>query len=172
MRRKFIRIASLAAVLAATSAGAMTVARELTLDETVRGADRIVHATVTNVRTGRDASGLAATWVTFDVDKAVKGESGRRLTIKQFGNSDASSTTPIGRIPDLPMYSVGEEVVVFLRRESARGFTSPVGLETGIYHVRTEHGRRIAGRGADRSGIDLDELLADISDRVARQRVP
>ncbi len=172
MKRRIISIVSLAAVLAATSVGAMTVTRQLSLDDTVRSADRIVHATVTSIRTGKDASGLAATWVTFDVEKAVKGDGGRRLTIKQFGNSDASSTTPIGRIPDLPTYSVGEELVVFLRRDSGRGFTSPVGLEGGVYRVRAEHGRRIANRSMDRSAVDLEALLADISERVARQRTP
>lgn len=112
---------------------------------------------------------MPATWITFDVARTLKGSGDRRVSIKQFGNCDANSASAVGRVPDVPRYSSGEEVVVFLRRASGRGFTSPVGFEDGVYRVGSEEGRRVARNGAGSTSTDLDRLLDRVADLVARQ---
>jgi len=63
--------------------------------------------------------------VTFDVARTLKGRHVARVTIKQFGRSDVA----LGRIPGMPTYAPGEEIVVFLRAESRAG-SRPSGWKT------------------------------------------
>jgi len=136
----------------------------LSLDQVAREADRIVYATVVEVHSDRDESGFPATWVTFDVARTVKGPDTPTLTIKQYGVATPLADGTITRIAGLSRYAVGDEVVLFLRRNSRLGFTSPVGLGQGSYRVR-----RAAGRGTVRSDLpgsgprDLDEFLSEVT---------
>src|SRR5262249_54095772 len=111
MRDATLHIAVVAAALAFLSVqpvGAPMVAR-VPLDGIVRKADRIVHATVVDVQTGRDGSGLPATWVTLDVARALKGGVGSRITIKQYGAGTPLPDGTVTRVAGLPRYTVGEE---------------------------------------------------------------
>jgi hypothetical protein len=130
-----------ALLLAAAPAGAMDVL-SLTVDDVTDRAGTIVHGTIVETAPGRDADGVAATWVTVDVADCVKGGAGRRLTFKQLGAAEPLADGSLFRVPGLPRYRTGEEVVLFLHEPSARGFTSPVGLGQGVMRVET--------RGADR----------------------
>jgi hypothetical protein len=121
--------------------------RPITLAELARQATTIVHGTVEDVSAGRDARGAPATWVTLAVKRAVKGGQGDRLTFKQFGSADPFPDGTIARIPGLPSYRVGDEVVLFLDAESSAGFTSPLGMGQGLYRVqRTQGGGRATVR--------------------------
>jgi hypothetical protein len=173
MTRGLVRNLAVAVLLvsAARPAGATTLLRSLTLAETTQAADRIVLATVSDVRVGTDGAGLPATWITLDVQRAVKGRHDARTTIKQLGDCDAASANTIQRIPDLPRYSVGEEVIVFLRRDSARGFTSPVGFGDGVFRVTAGGNRRSVGSGTHH-GEDVEQLLSKIAELVAAQARP
>jgi hypothetical protein len=134
-----------ALVLVASMAGpgrTMDVLR-LALDEVVDRAGAIVHGTVVDVAPGRDADGVAATWVTVEVAECVKGHAGGRLTFKQLGTSEPLADGALFRIPGLPRYRAGEELVLFLHEPSARGFTSPVGLGQGVVRVEAKSGERI-----------------------------
>jgi hypothetical protein len=73
------------------------------------------------------------TYVTFAVSQSLKGEVLQKLTIKQLGGRSGGGK--ILRIPGLPLYREGEEVVLFLHGTSGGGFTSPVGLGQGKYAV-------------------------------------
>ena len=84
------RVATLAAAVAlavAVPAGATSVVR-LPLARVAGGAARIVHATVVDVRAGRDDDGLPATWVTLDVVQTLKGRADGRVVFKQYGVTD------------------------------------------------------------------------------------
>jgi hypothetical protein len=64
----------------------------------------------------------------------------------------------------LPRYSIGEELVLFLRNESRRGFTSPVGLGQGAYHVTRHQGSaQVRSDLAPNSPRSLDEFIAEIA---------
>jgi len=152
-------IAAVAATLAVGAPGAAMMTRgPLPLVTIAYEAGRIVHGTVSDVRSGIDESGTPVTWVTFDVARTLKGPHAARVTIKQFGRSDIA----LGRIPGMPTYAPGEEVVVFLRPESRRGFTSPVGLDGGVYRVREEAGRRSARNGNGDTRPNVDAFLDDL----------
>jgi hypothetical protein len=162
-----ISFALLALLASASPAAATMTLGRLPLATVTAESGRIVHATVADVRSDVDESGAPATWVTFDVQRTLKGSAATRVTVKQFGRG----ANELGHLPGTPGYARGEEVVVFLRRESARGFTSPVGLADGVYRVTTRDGRRTA-RTADASGgdKDLDAFLAEVEGLVAAQR--
>lgn len=130
-----------ATLLVAVRAGAMDVL-PLTLEDVADRAGSIVHGTVVEVAPGRDADGLTATWVTVAVAECVKGGVGPRLTFKQLGATEPLGDGSLFRVPGLPRYRAGEEVVLFLHEPSARGFTSPVGLGQGVMRIEARHGER------------------------------
>jgi hypothetical protein len=149
----------------AAPARATTVLR-LPLALIAADAGRIVHGTVVDVREGRDETGLPATWVTLDVARTLKGPAIARTTIKQFGLSGPLPDGTVARVPGLPRYAVGDEVVLFLHPESGRGFTSPVGFGQGAYRVDRRRGRPTVASEAHRHGRegreDLDRFLDDV----------
>jgi hypothetical protein len=160
-----LRVVFVAAALTlafATGAPATMVAR-MALDGVTREAARIVHATVVDVHSGRDESGLPATWVTLDVVRSLKGPSTRRITVKQYGTAAPLADGTVTRVAGLPGYKVGEELVLFLRGESRLGFTSPVGFGQGKYRV-ARRGRRTRVRRElpDGGSQDLDEFLGQV----------
>ena len=152
------------AAVAVAPAGAMTLVRRLPLEEIATTAAHIVHARVVEVASGRDVSGVPATWITLEVDRPVKGAQPGRYVIKQIGAADPLPDGAVSAVAGLPRYRPGEEVVVFLRGESQRGFTSPVGMGQGVYRVRSVRGRRAVRSDAGDADQDLDEFL----DRVGR----
>jgi len=165
------RVATLAAAVAlavAVPAGATSVVR-LPLAGVAGAAARVVHATVVDVRAGRDDAGLPATWITLDVAQTLKGRADRQVVFKQYGVVDPLPDGTVARVPGLPRYTVGEEIVVFLHAESRRGFTSPVGLGQGVYRVERRGGhasvRDDGGTGGRR---DLDAFLGDVGGLVGR----
>jgi hypothetical protein len=71
------------------------------------------------------SDGYRGVQVTFEVDRAVKGARGDRLTIRLPGEG----------LVGLPRFEPGEQVVLFLYGESASGWSSPVGLGQGKFTV-------------------------------------
>jgi hypothetical protein len=105
------------------------------------------------------------TWVTLTVMRTLKGTHGSRVVIKQFGVMEPLPDGTVTALPDMPRYRVGDEVVLFLRPESAHGFTSPVGFADGVYRVDAAH--RVA-HAAGRAGQDIDSFLAHVATLVGR----
>jgi hypothetical protein len=170
----FRRLVFAAAVVvaAAAPARATMMIERMSLDRITREAGRIVHGTVTDVRSGRDESGLPATWVTLDVARTLKGHATTQLTFKQAGVTEPLPDGTLARIPGLPRYTVGEEVVLFLRGESAHGFTSPVGMGQGTFRVSRRAAvaevRTELGSEHDRGGkLSLDDFLSAVSTLAA-----
>jgi hypothetical protein len=154
-----------------TPAAATMLVRRMSLDEVTHAAACVVHASVIDVRSGRDDAGLPATWVTLDVVECLKGSAQGRISIKQYGVSEPLPDGTVAGIGLLPRYRTGEELVLFLSGESDRGFSSPVGLGQGVYRVQAEGGRRqvrsdVPGDG----GRDLDDLIGEVKRRAAVSR--
>lgn len=161
-------------VLWATAAPATTVLR-MPLARVAAESARIVHAEVVDVRSGRDADGLPATWVTLSVARTLKGAGRQRIVFKQYGVAEPLPDGAITRVAGLPHWQPGEEAVVFLRTESKRGFTSPVGLGQGVYHVRRVGGRArvlaaTPGAASAAAPEDLDEFLDKVEMLVGSGR--
>lgn len=141
MRRRLIG-SFLLWVSSAVPAAAMTVL-PLDLSAMTGAADRIFVGRVEDVATGRDASGLPATWTTFAVATTLKGTVGDHVTVKQLGTSLGADAATVLPHPALPRYRVGESVVLFVHPESPLGFTSPVGLGQGCFRVRQDGGAAV-----------------------------
>lgn len=159
--------AALVAVLVGTAgpAAAMDVL-PLALEQVVERAGEIVHGTVVEVAPGRDAGGLPATWVTVAVAECLKGGAAGRFTFKQAGTAEPLPDGALFRLPGLPRYRVGDELVLFLHAPSRRGFTSPVGLGQGVVHVEAGTGERVV---RSRRAAGRKEPLGPFLDRVRRQ---
>ena len=163
---RMIRLASgivwICVALATVPAAATTLMRRVPLELAAAEAARIVHATVVDVHSDRDEWGAPATWITLDVARTLKGAVPRHLTIKQFGTAAPLGDGVLTRIPGLPRYAVGEELVLFLRGDSARGFTSPVGFGQGVFRVVRRGGRRTVQGDLSRKEEDLTVFLARV----------
>ena len=162
--RRALGIAALATgiVVATTTLSHATSVQRLTLDQTVQRAERIVHATVGEMHSGRDQAGLPATWITLQIARTLKGAQRRQVTIKQYGVAEPLPDGSVARIAGLPRYTVGEEVVLFLHPDSRRGFTSPVGLGQGCYRINRAALRPRVRRDVGGGAADLDEFLSTV----------
>ncbi|MFN7927800.1 MAG: hypothetical protein U0Y68_07615 [Blastocatellia bacterium] len=108
--------------------------RSINLAEMISHAGRIVHGRVTEVREGTHPQhpDIAVTFIKLQVTEMIKGKAAREVSFMQYGSSSQQY------IADLPKYSVGEEIVLFLYPESKLGFTSPVGQGQGKFLVRDD----------------------------------
>ncbi|MBI4832656.1 MAG: hypothetical protein HY801_14110 [Candidatus Lindowbacteria bacterium] len=121
-------IAFLLCVILSSHAQALLI--EKPLDELVAESDSIIRGFVTETRSEWNPERtLIHTYVTVEVKEAIKGLPGRRSeTIKLPGGEVGD----IGlRVEDVPGFSVGEEVILFLRAEHPR----LTGLSQGKYTV-------------------------------------
>ncbi len=143
MRAALIATWAVLLLARAVPASAMTIL-PLDLPAMTGQAARIFVGRVERIESGRDASGVPATWTTFAVSERVKGPVGDTVTVKQLGTSFGSADGPVLPHPALPRYRVGESVVLFMQPESVLGFTSPVGLGQGCFRVRSERGAAVA----------------------------
>ncbi len=119
--------------------------RSIALGEMTERAERIFAGRCTEVATVHDeALGQEVTVVTFEVERSLKGETGPALTLRMLGAALAG----------LPRFEVGQEVILFLRGESAHGLSSPVGLDQGKFTVvEDKQGRRVALNGFGNQGL-------------------
>ncbi len=163
MNRMHVALA-LALIVATAGTTSAAMVAPLRLADVTHEAAYVVHATVLAVRSGRDQSGLPATWITLAVTRTLKGPHRAQLTIKQYGVASPLPDGTITRVDGLPRYRVGEEMVLFLRGTSRRGFTSPVGFAQGAYRVRRNNGRALVrGEQGTEGTRELDEFLAEIA---------
>lgn len=150
-------VASLA-LCGARPAGA--VGRRLDLATMTERAGTIIRGRVVSLREGRHPQyhNIGVLYVTLQVDETLKGTANDRFTFMQFGGRAAAgdsekSLSMAQSLPDLPVYRVGEEVVLFLYPPSRVGFTSPVGGAQGIFHVQGQPGQptTVISEGGNRS---------------------
>jgi hypothetical protein len=162
-------LGALALCLPAAPRAHADLTQPLALADLTRAAGTIVVGRVVAVRAGSHPRyrHVPVTFVTVRVAETWKGQPGRTLTFMQFGHAAATELplahTPgrmaIARLGDLPTYAEGEEILLFLRRPSHAGLTSPVGGLTGRLGVLREAG---TGRETVRGG------LADLSPATSR----
>ncbi len=150
-------------LLALAAPAAATVVERMSLERVVKESALIVHAQVLDVRSGRDADGLAATWITLAVTRTLKGPHRDRLVVKQFGVAEPLPDGVLVRVAGLPRWTPGEETVLFLRGESRRGFSSPVGLAQGVYRVERRGGQARARSDTGAGPTDVDDLLGKVT---------
>jgi hypothetical protein len=138
-RRKQITSFLLVAFLISPFLPAVTI-NIMNLPDMVERAERVFHGRCTMVEnTEQEVAGIPVTQYTFVVRKAIKGtQEGETVVFRQL-----RSEGPRG-LADVPSYSVGDELLLFLKKESRVGLTSPVGLAQGAFAVKRFPGGRIA----------------------------
>lgn len=126
---------SLAALLLALlcPAGFAINVRTMNLVEMTAMADKVFDGVCLGKQVLDENSNIPIVEYTFQVKKAIKGVTdGQTIVFRQVAGSQVGKPG----IPGVPQYNVGQELVLFLKKESARGLTSPVGLGQGTFFVR------------------------------------
>lgn len=149
------------ALLIAASASA-TVMVEFSLEEIVRSADTIVHATAirTNVRMAlTDGSMSPETVTTFEVREWIAGAGGETVQIRELGGVWQGGGL---RYDGTPTYAAGEEVILFLeRRPEAPHDLRTFGMVQGKFIVRHGIGGVPATVRRDLDGISFAHWADD-----------
>jgi hypothetical protein len=158
----------LGAVWLAISVTAASQVRSVNLEQMTERAATIFAGRCIAVRTESDrALGRDVSVATFAVHRAVKGVSGRIVTVR-MATSDDSGTG----VADPPIFRKADEVVLFLYGESALGLSAPVGLGQGRFKVAPDkRGRPVAINDLGNRNL-LRELSPAARGRLARISVP
>jgi len=103
------------------------------LAEMVRNADRVFYGRCVSTRQSVEReTGMAIVEYEFEVLEGLKGvRAGETVTIRQLDGEKASL-----RLPGLPSYRKGQELLLFLHGDSRLGLTSPVGMAQGLFEKR------------------------------------
>jgi hypothetical protein len=123
---------------------------QMNLARLVDESENVVLARVTGIRAEPHPQfqNLNTIVVTLEVIEPLKGAPGGELIFRQYVGGAVQDKSPAG-------YSVGQEVVLMLRKPSAEGLTSPVGFEQGRFLVE----RDAAGNRTVRNGLDNAALF-------------
>jgi hypothetical protein len=149
-------LAALACMLAASSLHAQV--RSLDLREMVGSAGMIFVGVVTDVHGGYDENGDIVTYTTFSVEQSVQGVAGSTVTVKQLGGQAGGLST---YLQHMRYFKRGERVLAMFYPVSHLGFTSPVGLEQGVWTVGPDN--RIYGV--------RPEILRGLGSELTRQGI-
>jgi len=104
--------------------------------ELVARAEQIAIGTVTDIRSGEDASGAPMTFVTFSGLTVLKGQVDATLTLRFYGGTTGKYTV---QVSDMPTFTTGERDVLFVAGNN-RDVCPLVGAWQGRFHVRFDPG--------------------------------
>jgi hypothetical protein len=117
--------------------------RETTLD-IARSSDSIVVAKCISAESKWNEQGsLIYTYITFQVQDNVKGETSREnLTLRFLGGRVGDT---VQSVPDMPQFSENEEVLLFLGPKNRSGYHTLSSIENGVLRIKTdpETGKRL-----------------------------
>lgn len=140
---KIIRLffAILAGVAAANTSPATTVIPP-TFDELVDEAQLIFQGTVTDVQcqwTGEGSQRRIVSFVTFQVEEAIKGEPGATYTMRMLGGAIDGESMGIA---DAPTFQKGDRDILFVEN-NGRQFIPLVGIMYGRFRIQAD---KMAGK--------------------------
>ena len=143
------------AALAIASARATTVIPP-TFDQLVNDAELIFQGTVTDVRSqwiGEGAERAVVSFVTFQIEDALKGNPGGSYTIRMLGGTIDGKTW---EVTDAPRFKVGDRDILFVEHNNSQ-FVPLVGIMHGRFHVQQE------ANGPETISKDNGAPLADVT---------
>ena len=150
----------LCAGLALASVRATTVIPP-TFDQLVSEAELIFEGTVTDARsewTGQGAERHIVTYVTFNIEDAIKGAPGKSYTIRMLGGTVDGETIEVA---DTPKFKMGDRDILFVEHNGSQ-FVPLVGIMHGRFHVLTdENGRESVAKDTGAPVADLTKLGKD-----------
>jgi len=123
-------ILSLIIWAAFSNAATASSVRTINLPEMTDSAGMVFYGKCLAVETS-SSSGILAKRYSFQVIEALKGvEPSQVVSFQQIDSSGSF------RIPGVPVYQKGQELLLFLYPDSRLGLTSPVGLGQGLFQPR------------------------------------
>ena len=126
-------IVALCATLAFTTLRATTVIPP-SFDQLVANAEVIIQGTVSDVQsqwTGEGAQRHIVTYVTVNVDDAIKGNVGASYTLRMLGGTVGDETMEVS---DAPKFKVGDRDILFVENNGTQ-FIPLVGIMNGRFHL-------------------------------------
>ncbi len=127
------------------------------LEEMVYGAHRIFLGTCVTVEDNTvPGTEIPVTTYTFSVLEPIKGEIKETVVLRQLGVRRPrvrSGKVLVFHVPGMPVYRVGQEVVLFLVADSPLGLASPVGLSQGAFTVVERQGKKMLKNGLQNAGL-------------------
>lgn len=133
-RSVFMSTLVLFSVLTATHGTSLQV---MNLQDMIDHSKTIFTGECVSVQSGVDSRGLPYTQYGFHVIEVFRGEATSRITVKQFGSSSHKDGSPgmVTMIAGMPEYALNETYLLFLGPRSTLGFSAPVGLFQGAFHL-------------------------------------
>ena len=153
------RIASfvLTAVLLAAAPLRATTVIPPTFDELVGQAEVIFQGTVTEVKSqwiGEGGQRHIVTYVSLQVEDAIKGEPGESFTMRMLGGTVDGTTMEVS---DAPKFKVGQREILFVEHNGTQ-FIPLVGIMHGRFHVTKD-----SETGTEKVLADNGEALTDLA---------
>ncbi len=121
---------------ALTGLAAASIVLKLDLPGLVERSEVIVEGRCVATRAHRDELGGIATEVSFRVEQGYRGAAAGRLIRFSVPGGELDGKAFV--IPGVPVFRPGDEVLVFLTRETARGIRMPVGLGQGRLFIERD----------------------------------
>ena len=125
-------------------------------------AEKVFYGRCIGVDVQEDENGLRSTYVTFEVERGVKGADGNTVTFKIFGEAPKEGNGFSTGIIGMPHFQEGDLRVLFLYPGSRRGYTSPVGLGQGSFSaVETEVGPKLVNKKLSVQDTTMKEVVGN-----------
>ena len=141
MGTRTTRLAVTLSLLAATTSLRATSVKVVNISEMVQGSNRVFLGRCLSALDITHSNGLPIVEYTFLVTEGIKGTvEGEKVVFRQLQGSGARGFGIAG----LPVFSKGQELVLFLAADSRIGLTSPIGLAQGAFSVFEDRRGKLA----------------------------
>ena len=128
-----------------------------TFDQLVTDAELIFQGTVTELHsqwTGEGTQRHIVTYVTFQIEDAIKGAPGASYTIRMFGGTVDGQTM---EATDTPRFKVGDRDILFVEN-NGKQFVPLVGIMHGRFHVQQDE-----VNGTESVAKDNGAMVSDVA---------
>src|SRR5437016_6889966 len=172
--KKFSRLSVSGSLLVIACVALATTVIPPSFDDLVSRAEMIFQGTVTDVRsewTGEGGQRHIASYVTFKVDDAIKGNPGAKVTLNLLGGTVGAETM---EVTDAPKFKVGDRDILFVENNGTQ-FIPLVGIMHGRFHVQKDQAGRdvvLTNDGApltDVNQLGKDERAATAGRAISTQ---
>ncbi|MGB7293549.1 MAG: hypothetical protein WBD99_15375 [Thermodesulfobacteriota bacterium] len=110
--------------------------QETTLDVANRSDNIVVAKCISTESRWNEQGSLIFTYVTFQIQDTVKGNStDENLTLRFLGGRVGDT---VQTVPDMPQFSENEEVMLFLAPRNKSGYQTLTSIQNGVLRIKTD----------------------------------